>query len=82
MNNFGMGGHAASRGHSDEEVFGKAYDQRVILRLFPYVKPFKKLLLISILAMLVYTTTLVAVPWIIAWAVSYTHLTLPTKRIV
>ena len=33
MNNFGMGGHAASRGHSDEEVFGKAYDQRVILRL-------------------------------------------------
>ena len=70
MNNFGMGGHAASRGHSDEEVFGKAYDQRVILRLFPYVKPFKKLLLISILAMLVYTTTLVAVPWIIAWAIN------------
>ena len=66
MNNFGMGGHAAAKGHSDEEVFGIAYDQRVILRLFPYVKPFKKLLIISIIAMLVYTVTLVAVPWIIA----------------
>tara|TARA_Y100000996_G_scaffold414566_1_gene405840 strand:+ start:4936 stop:6747 length:1812 start_codon:yes stop_codon:yes gene_type:complete len=70
MNNFGMGGHAAAKGHSDEEVFGKAYDQRVILRLFPYVKPFKKLLIISTIAMLVYTVTLVAVPWIIAWAIN------------
>ena len=70
MNHFGMGGHAALRGHSDEEVFGKAYDQRVILRLFPYVKPFKKLLLISISAMLIYTSTLVAVPWIIAWTIN------------
>ena len=29
----GLGGHSASRGQADEEVFGSAYDQRVILRL-------------------------------------------------
>ena len=70
MNHFGMGGHSAAKGHSDEEVFGKAYDQRVIFRLLPFVKPFMKLLIISTIAMLIYTFTLVAVPWIIAWAIN------------
>ena len=26
--NLGLGGHSASRGQADEEVFGSAYDQR------------------------------------------------------
>ena len=67
--NLGLGGHSASRGQADEEVFGSAYDQRVILRLLPYVKPFMKLVIISGISMLIFTFTLVAVPWIIAWAI-------------
>ena len=67
--NLGLGGNSAARGHADEEVFGSAYDQRVILRLLPYVKPFMKLVIISGISMLIFTFTLVAVPWIIAWGI-------------
>ena len=32
----GFGGHSASRGQVDEEVFGAVYDQKVILRPVSY----------------------------------------------
>ena len=67
--NLGLGGMSASRGQADEEVFGSAYDQRVILRLFPYVRPFMKLVVVSGVSMFIYTLTLVAVPWLIAWGI-------------
>ncbi len=61
----GFGGGSARRGHPDEEMFGAVYDQRVVLKLLPYILPFKKLAIISALAMLVYTGTQVAIPWAI-----------------
>ena len=64
-----FGGHSTSRGQVDEEVFGSAYDQKVILRLFPYLKPYRKMVIIAAISMLIYTLTMVAVPWIIATAV-------------
>ena len=67
--NLGLGGHSAARGHADEEVFGSAYDQRVILRLGPFIKPYKKMAFISVIAMVIYTFTQVAVPWLIAFAI-------------
>ena len=67
--NLGLGGHSAARGHADEEVFGSAYDQRVILRLGPFIKPYKKMAFISVVAMVIYTFTQVAVPWLIAFAI-------------
>lgn len=67
--NLGLGGMSASRGQADEEVFGSAYDQRVILRLLPYVRPFMKLVVVSGVSMFIYTLTLVAVPWLIAWGI-------------
>ena len=67
--NLGLGGHSSARGPAAEEVFGSAYDQRVILRLLPYVKPFMKLVIISGISMLIFTFTLVAVPWVIAWGI-------------
>ena len=45
--NLGLGGHSAARGQADEEVFGSAYDQRVILRLGPFIAPYKKMAIIS-----------------------------------
>ena len=67
--NLGLGGHSAARGQVDEEVFGSAYDQRVILRLGPFISPYKKMATISVVAMIVYTITQVAVPWMIALAI-------------
>jgi ATP-binding cassette subfamily B protein len=64
-----MGGHGmfhgTSRGVVDEEVFGKAYDQRVIRRLIPYVMPYKHLTALATVAMFIYVGTQVAIPWII-----------------
>ena len=67
--NLGLGGMSAARGQADEEFFGSVYDQKVILRLIPYIKPYTSLVIISLVSMLVYTFTLVAVPWLIQWGV-------------
>ena len=67
--NLGLGGMSAARGQADEEFFGSVYDQKVILRLLPYIKPFLPLVIVSLVSMLVYTFTLVAVPWLIQWGV-------------
>ncbi len=64
-----FGSHSARRGHPDEEVFGSVYDQRVVIRLFPYIAPFKLLTSIATVAMLIYTGTQVAVPWIVKIAI-------------
>ncbi len=69
MGGHGFGGHSTRRGHIDEEVFGSVYDQRVVLRLLPYIWPFKKLVIIATISMLIYTSTQVAVPWIIRIAI-------------
>ena len=61
-----FGGHSAARGHADEEVFGAVYDQKVILRLLPYITPYKKMVGIAFFAMIIYTLTQVGVPWLIA----------------
>ena len=69
MGGFGFGGGSARRGHPDEEMFGSVYDQRVVIRLLPYILPFKKLAIISAIAMLVYTGTQVAIPWAVKIAI-------------
>ena len=51
--NLGLGGMSASRGQADEEFFGSVYDQKVILRLIPYIKPYTSLVIISLVSMLV-----------------------------
>ena len=67
--NLGLGGMSAARGQADEEFFGSVYDQKVILRLLPYIKPFLPLVIVSLVSMLIYTFTLVAVPWLIQWGI-------------
>ena len=50
---------------NDEEAFGSAYNPRVIARFLPYLVPHKRLVSISVVAMLVYTASHVAVPWLV-----------------
>lgn len=68
----GMGGgmfHGATRGPADEEIFGSVYDQRVVRRMLPYLLPYKRFALVATVAMLVYTGTLVAIPYLIKFGV-------------
>ena len=53
--NLGLGGMSAARGQADEEFFGSVYDQKVILRLIPYIKPYTPLVIVSLVSMLIYT---------------------------
>ena len=63
-----QGHHGAFSGverPEDEEIFGKVYDQRVVRRMVPYVLPFRHLLGLATVAMLVFVATVSSVPWII-----------------
>ena len=57
--------HGASRGFTDEQTFGRIYDRQVIFRLLPYIIPYKKMAIVATVAMLVYTGTQVAIPYLI-----------------
>ena len=57
--------HHVSRGQADEEAFGKVYDQRVVARMIPFIVPYKGFVALAFVAMLGYTLTQVAVPWLI-----------------
>ncbi len=61
--------HGVREGMVDEEVFGRVYDQRVIRRLLPYMVPYMRLAFVATGAMLIYTGTLVAAPWLIKVAI-------------
>jgi ATP-binding cassette subfamily B protein len=53
----------------DDEVYGGVYDRSVVVRMARYILPHKALVATSILAMLVFSATQVAVPWIIKIAI-------------
>ena len=59
---------------SDEGRLGSIYDNRVVMRLLTYVKPYKKDTLLSVAAVLTYTAGNVAIPLFILiginWAVN------------
>ena len=62
-----MGGmfHGVRSDQPDEQQFGKLYDRRVITRMLPYILPYKRMAAVATVTMLIYTATLVAIPWII-----------------
>ncbi len=55
----------------EEEVFGKAYDPRIIRRIWTFVRPYKRQMLLSISAVLVFTGTQLALPLIIRFAIDH-----------
>ena len=68
MMNSGFGGNWMTRGQQGDidEDGTKLYDQRVILRMLRYVRPYKFLVSLAMLAVVVYTGATVAIPLIIA----------------
>jgi ATP-binding cassette subfamily B protein len=60
--------HIDTLAHSDEIVFGKPYDSKVVSRMAKYFAPHKVALPLTIVATLLYTFTLVANPYLISIA--------------
>ncbi|UYN99262.1 MAG: ABC transporter ATP-binding protein [Devosia sp.] len=53
----------------EEEVFGKAYDPRTVRRIWAFVRPYRLKIFLSVLAVLVFTGTQLAIPLIIGNAI-------------
>jgi ATP-binding cassette subfamily B protein len=68
----GMGGGGANRGGlaTSEEDFGKAFDPRVIGRLWRYASPYKKRIAFSVVLLLINTATAVFAPLVPGLAVN------------
>ena len=65
----GQAARSASSSMSDEDVFGSVYDHRIVKRLIPYVMPYKHLVALAAVAMIVFAVSQVAVPWLIKLAI-------------
>lgn len=48
----------------DDEIFGKVYDARLMARILKYLKPYWKLLILSLLFLVLYTGTLLLGPYL------------------
>ncbi|MBI4297369.1 MAG: ABC transporter ATP-binding protein, partial [Chloroflexi bacterium] len=57
------------RGGDDDLLQGRVYDQRVVSRLLGYLRPHKTLVLVGLVAMLLYTGTLVAIPRMVGYSI-------------
>ena len=61
----GMSGMRRATEDSDEEIFGKVYNPKVIRRIIPYMLPHTKLMVLASLSMLTYVGTQISIPWLI-----------------
>ncbi len=64
MSGGAFSGRSSSR-EVDGETFGRVYDKRVIMRLMPYVRPYRLFALLAFLSMLVYVGSQVAIPFLL-----------------
>ena len=55
----------------DEEIFGKAYDPRIVRRIWSFVKPYRARIFVSVAAVLAFTLTQLAIPLIIRYAIDH-----------
>jgi ATP-binding cassette subfamily B protein len=53
----------------DEEMFGRAFDGRVIRRFLEFCDPYRASLAVAVVSVLVYTATQVAIPLVILYAI-------------
>lgn len=53
----------------DEEMFGRAFDGRVLRRLVTFVRPYRTSVILAFLAVLAFTATQIAIPLVILFAI-------------
>jgi ATP-binding cassette, subfamily B, multidrug efflux pump len=62
--------HAVVGSHRpEEEVFGKAYDPRIIRRIWAFVRPYRRQMAIAVGAVLVFTLSQLSIPLVIRYAI-------------
>lgn len=55
----------------EEEVFGKAYDPKIVRRIWAFVRPYRGQVAISVVAVLVFTLSQLTIPLIIRYAIDH-----------
>jgi ATP-binding cassette subfamily B protein len=53
----------------EEDMFGRVFDRNIVMRIWDFVKPYRRQLIISVIAVLVFTATQIAIPLIISYAI-------------
>ena len=53
----------------EEDMFGRVFERNIVLRIWEFVRLYKRQLMISIFAVLVFTATQIAIPLIISYAI-------------
>lgn len=62
--------HAVVGSHRvEEEIFGRAFDKNIVRRIWAFVRPYRKNLIISVAAMLILTGTQLLIPLTIRFAI-------------
>ena len=70
MGRISMGRSTTARpGQTAEEIFGDAFNGQIILRFISYLAPYKKLLAVTIGAVLVFSATTLAFPLLVRFAI-------------
>ncbi|WP_372920913.1 ABC transporter ATP-binding protein [Roseovarius sp.] len=53
----------------EEDMFGRVFDRSIVMRIWDFVRPYRRQLVISVIAVLVFTATQIAIPLIISYAI-------------
>ncbi len=56
---------------SEEEIFGKFFDGRVVRRIWKFVRPYRSQIIIAVAAVLAFTLSQIALPLIIRYAIDH-----------
>src|SRR5262245_549121 len=55
----------------EEEVFGAAFDGRIVRRIWQFVYPYRRKMVVAVAAVLLFTLSQVAIPLIIRFAIDH-----------
>src|SRR5690606_37510467 len=55
----------------EEDVFGKAYDPQILRRIWAFVRPYRRQMLVAVIAVVIFTLSQLAIPLIIRHAIDH-----------
>jgi ATP-binding cassette subfamily B multidrug efflux pump len=55
----------------EEEIFGKVFDKKIVRRIWAFVRPYQRQVVVAVAAVLVFTVTQLLIPLIIRYAIDH-----------
>jgi ATP-binding cassette subfamily B protein len=55
----------------EEEIFGKVFDKKIVRRIWAFVRPYRRQVLLAVVAVLAFTAMQLAIPLIIRYAIDH-----------